>query len=134
MTAKVNLRTSEDILSEILATDNRIRCAGILSGNLTQAKFKAREDARSVDFVKGKEDAFERLIRMDVPIILGSLSQLGGKYGKLICTGVRFDSLTLMFFKMGGSYVIVATDPAPPYSIMQKLEEKFQRPFLLAHC
>jgi hypothetical protein len=126
MTTSIRACSANDILSEILATDRRIRYAGILSANLQEVQFKAREDARSYDLIKGKETAFERLVKIDVPIILGSLSQLCDKYGNLTCTGVRFDNLTLMFFKMDESYVVVATDPGPPYQIMQKLEEKFQ--------
>ena len=126
MTTSMKACSTNDLLSEILATDRRIRYAGILSTNLQEVQSKAREDARSYDLLKGKEETFERLVKIDVPIILRSLSQLCDNYGKLVCPGIRFDNLTLMFFKREESYVMVATDPGPAYQLIQKLEEKFQ--------
>jgi hypothetical protein len=33
---------------------------------------------------------------------------------------------TFLFFKIGESFVVVSTEPGPPYVIMQKLEEKIR--------
>jgi len=75
-------------------------------------------------FTKGYID--DVLVKLAAPVILGALSRFTDKCGKLVCSGVRFEKLTLLFFKIGEMHVVVSTEPGPPYIIMQKLEEKFR--------
>ena len=111
------------VLDDVLATDDRIRYVGILSGDLNEIMSKARKD---VNLPVEKEQADDKLVKLAAPVILGALSQITGKCGKLICAGARFDQITLMFFKMGDKSVVVGTDPGSPYPIMKKLEDKYQ--------
>ncbi len=112
----------DKVLDEILATDEKIRYASVLGRDLKTVKSKTRKD---IKLLLG-EEADDKLASLISPIILSSLSQFTPKLGKLICCGVRFDKVTLMFFKMGDTHVVVSTEPVPPYNIMRKLEEKFQ--------
>lgn len=106
------------ILDEILATDGRIRYAGILDRDLKTVSSKAREN-----LTWEKENLDHQMVALASPIILGTLSRFTDKAGKLICCGVRYDKGTLLLFKMGESFVVVSAEPGPPYIIMQKLEE-----------
>jgi len=107
------------ILDEILTTDSRIRYAGILDKDLKTVSSKAREGLRRED------ENFDRQITgLASPIILGTLSRFTDKAGKLICCGVRYDKGTFLFFKVDESFVVVSTEPGPPYVIMLELEEK----------
>jgi len=107
------------ILDEILATDSRIRYAGILDKDLKTVSSKARENLTGE-----KENLDHQMVALASPIILGTLSRFTDKAGKLICCGVRYDKGTFLFFKMGERFVVVSAEPGPPYIIMQKLEEK----------
>jgi hypothetical protein len=109
------------ILDEILTTDSRIRYAGILDKDLKTVSSKARER-----LVREKENFDHQMVALASPIILGTLSKFTDKAGKLICCGVRYDKGTFLFFKMGESFVVVSTEPGPPYVIMQELEEKIR--------
>jgi hypothetical protein len=111
------------ILDGVLATDSRIRYVGVLGGDLKTIASKTRED---VKFEAGKGYVDDLLVNLAAPVVLGTLGRFTDKCGKLICAGVRFDKVTLMFFKLGELHVVVLTEPGPPYIIMQKLEEKFQ--------
>ncbi|MGD8506310.1 MAG: hypothetical protein PVF15_06555 [Candidatus Bathyarchaeota archaeon] len=113
----------EEVLNDILATDGKIRYVGILNEDLNEVMSRTRKD---VNALIGREEADDRLVKLAAPVILGALSQMANKCGKLICSGARFDGITLMFFKMGEKFVVVSTDPGPPYPIMKKLEEKCQ--------
>ena len=106
------------ILDE-MATDSRIRYAGILDKDLKTVSSKARKR-----LMREKEDLDRQMVSLAAPLILGTLSRFSDRAGKLICCGVRYDKGTFLFFKMGGSFVVVSTEPGPPYVIMQKLEEK----------
>ena len=106
------------ILDEILATDSRIRYAGILDKDLKTVSSKAREN-----LTWEKENLDHQMVAIASPIILGTLSKFTDKAGKLICCGVRYDKGTFLLFKMGESFVVVSAEPGPPYIIMQKLEE-----------
>ena len=108
------------ILDKILATDDKIRYAGILTSDFKSLKSKAREDVKLL--------VDENLVKIVAPLILHALSQASDKCGELVCSGARFDKITLMFFTMGDMIVVVSTDPVPPYMIMKKLEDKFHLP------
>jgi hypothetical protein len=112
------LQMEGQILDEILGTDSRIRYAGILDKDLKTASSKARENLGWE-----KENFDHQMVALASPIILGTLSRFTDKAGKLICCGVRYDKGTLLLFKMGENFVVVSTEPGPPYIIMQKLEE-----------
>jgi hypothetical protein len=107
------------ILDEVLATDSRIRCAGILDKDLKTVSLKAREG-----LMREKENLDRQMVALASPLILGALSRFTDKAGKLICCGVTYDKGTFLFFKIGESFVVVGTEPGPPYVIMQELEEK----------
>ena len=107
------------ILDEVLTTDSRIRCAGILDKDLKTVSLKAREG-----LMREKENLDRQMVALASPLILGALSRFTDKAGKLICCGVRYDKGTFLFFKIGESFVVVGTEPGPPYVIMQELEEK----------
>ena len=109
------------ILDKILATDNQIRYAGILNKDLKTMSFKERRD-----LMIEKENLDRQMLTLASPIILGTLSRFTDKAGKLICCGVRYDSGTFLFFKINEYFVVVSTEPGPPYIIMQKLEENLQ--------
>jgi hypothetical protein len=111
------------ILDEILATDKRIRYAGILSSDLKTVASKKRDDLNLMDEEEYADDA---LVNLAAPVILGTLSRFAGRCGKLICSGVRFAKVTLLFFRMDETCVVVSTEPGPPYIIMQKLEENLR--------
>lgn len=117
------VKSTDLILDKILATDIRIRYAGIMSDDLGYFISKVR---KHVAIPIEKKEADDKLVRLAAPVILGVLSQITEKCGKLICCGVRFDKMTLMFFRMGDLFVAVIADPGPPYPIMKKLEERFQ--------
>jgi hypothetical protein len=106
-------------LDEILATDSRIRYAGILDKHLRTVSSKARED-----LAWEKENFDHEMVAVASPIILGTLSRFTDKAGKLICCSVRYDKGTFLLVKIGESFVVVSTEPGPPYVIMQELEEK----------
>ncbi|MGA2768078.1 MAG: hypothetical protein ABSF24_07170 [Candidatus Bathyarchaeia archaeon] len=110
---------SVKILDEILATDSRIRYAGILDKDLKTVSSKAREGLRRED-----ENFDRQMAGLASPIILGTLSRFTDKAGKLICCGVRYDKGTFLFFKVDESFVVVSTEPGPPYVIVLELEEK----------
>lgn len=110
------------ILDEILATDARIRYVGVLGADLKTVRSKARSD---VQFAEPRESVDDLLVNLAAPVVLGTLARFTGKCGKLVCAGVRFENVTLMFFKLGEMHVVVLTEPGPPYIIMQKLEDKF---------
>jgi hypothetical protein len=114
---------SSKVLDEILATDKRIRYVGILSSDLRTVASKTRGNAKLI-FTKGYVD--DVLVKLAAPTILGALSRFADKCGKLVCSGVRFEKLTLIFFKIGDMHIAVSTEPGPPYIIMQKLEQKFR--------
>jgi hypothetical protein len=109
------------ILDEILATNSRIRYAGILGNDLKTASSKAREG-----LMLEKENLDHQMVALAAPLILGTLSRFTDKAGKLICCGVRYDKGTFLFFKTGEGFVAVGAEPEPPYIIMQELEEKIQ--------
>jgi hypothetical protein len=109
------------ILDEILATDSRIRYAGILDKDLKTVSSKTRENLK-----REKENFDHQMVSLASPIILGTLSRFTDKAGKLICCGVRYDKGTFLFFKISESFVVVSTEPGPPYVIMQELEEKIR--------
>jgi len=106
------------ILDEILATDSRIRYAGILDKDLKTVSSKARKN-----LTWEKENLDHQMVALASSIILGTLSRFTDKAGKLICCDVRYDKGTFLLFKMGESFVAVSAEPGPPYIIMQKLEE-----------
>ena len=108
------------VLDRILATDDKIRYACILSNDFKSLESKAREDVKLL--------VDEKLIKIVAPLILHALSQAADKCGELVCSGARFDKVTLMFFRMSDMTVVVSTDPVPPYMIMKKLEETFHLP------
>jgi hypothetical protein len=106
------------ILDETLATDSRIRHAGILDKDLKTVSSKA---GKNLEWEKENFD--HQMVALASPIILGTLSRFTDKAGKLFCCGVRYDQGTLLLFKMGESFVVVSAEPGPPYIIMQKHEE-----------
>jgi hypothetical protein len=112
----------EKILDEILPTDSRIRYVGILSSDLKEVKSKMR---RGVKLLLGNE-ADEVLVKVLAPVVLGALSQFTDRLGRLFCSIVRYEKVTLIFFKMGDMHVVVSTEPVAPYDIAKKLEEKLQ--------
>jgi hypothetical protein len=76
------------VLDDILATDNRIRYAGILGGDLKTAASKTIDD---VKLTLEKEHVDHLLVDLAAPIIIGALSRFSDTCGKLICCGVRYD-------------------------------------------
>lgn len=97
------------ILDEILATDSRIRYAGILDKDLKTVSSKAREN-----LTREKENFDNQMITLASPIILRALSRFTDKAGKLICCGIRYDKGTFLLFKIGESFAVVSTEPGPP--------------------
>jgi hypothetical protein len=94
------------ILDEILATDSRIRYAGVLDKDLKTVSSKAREN-----LTWEKENLDHQMVVLVSPIILGILSRFTDKAGKLICCSVRYDKGTFLLCKMGESFVVVSTEP-----------------------
>ena len=92
-----DLQMEVQILAEILATDSRIRYAGILDKDLKTVSSKAREN-----LTWEKENLDHQMVAPASPIILGTLTSFTDKAGKLICCGVRYDKGTFLLFKIGG--------------------------------
>ncbi len=111
------------VADDVLAADKRIRYVGVLSGDLKTVASKTRED---VKLTAEKEYVDDLLVNLAAPVILGALSRFTNKCGKLICAGVRFDKITLLFFRIDEMYVVASTEPGPPYITMQRIEEKFR--------
>ncbi len=86
------------ILDSVLAADKRVRYVGALDRDLKTVASKAREYVKRAE---GKEHADDLLVNLAAPVVLGTLSRFADKCGKLICAGVRYDEVTLIFFKMG---------------------------------
>lgn len=111
------------IIEQIFAADKHVRFVGILASDLKTVLSKARQDLETTE---GKKCSDDSLVHLAAPIVLGTLSNFADKCGKLICAGVRYNEVTLIFFKIDDMHVVVSADPGPPYIIMQNIEEKLQ--------
>ena len=111
------------VLDDILTADDNIRYVFVLSSDLKEVASKARLDLK---FRLGKKDIEENYVKFVAPVVLGTLSRFSDRCGNLVCAGARFNKVTMLFFKIGDSFVVVSAEPVPPYPIMQKLEERLK--------